>query len=278
MSQQVPLPRTAVRRRLGLGLLLAATAGLLLGCASTSSGTALMPSVTRPTTSAALDPTTSDDTTSVVTPDVSTVISTAPPPPPVTATVTVTSTPASTSEPAVTTPATTRPTTTAPSTTAAQPTTTTKPAKPTTKPTKTTPPTTKPSTPSTPANGSDLTGPNTAYGSLSFSSPSGNIGCDISAESSVRCDIAKYTYQLPRDMEACDFGNRGNALMVEPGHNGYFPCVSDTVLTTSSPVLAYGSTATLGTITCASQKNGVTCKDESSDHGFRIAKASYELF
>ncbi|RIJ70996.1 hypothetical protein D1871_16435 [Nakamurella silvestris] len=263
MHQQVP-DRSGLSRRAGrilVGAVGAVGAVLLVGCADTTAGSAELPG--SPVSSSAP---THGTTTEVSPTPLSTVTSTAPPPPPVTATVTVTPAPATT-EPEPPTPSSTHPATTNPSS-----------SPETTRPNATRPSTTRPTTPSTPANGKDLTGANTPYGSLGFSSPSGNIGCDISADSSVRCDIAAYTYSLPSGMEACDFGNRGNALMVEPGHNGYFPCVSDTVLTTSSPVLAYGRTATLGDITCTSAETGVTCTDRASGHGFRIAKASYKLF
>ena len=290
MTRSLRSPRsTAVLA--GRMLVLAAGALLFVGCASTSAGQAELPGggLTAPSSNPAssqgvgTEPPTAESPTTQISsesPDLTeddvttsapaptTVITTAPAPDPVTATVTVI--------PTIVVKTTTQQA--EPATTSAKPTKTTDPAPTTTvKPTKTTP-APQATTQDSQAGEMDLFEPNTGYGSLSFTSPSGNIGCDISADNSVRCDIMNYTYKVPSGMEACEFGNRGNAIMIEPGYNGYFPCVSDTVLSLDSPFLEYGGRASLGNIACQSREDGVTCIDTSSEHGFRISKGSYELF
>ena len=43
------------------------------------------------------------------------------------------------------------------------------------------------------------------------------------------------------------------------------------------PDLGYGLRATLGEITCTSEKTGMTCRN-ATGHGFSIAKAAQHLF
>ena len=111
---------------------------------------------------------------------------------------------------------------------------------------------------------------------VAFSSPSRNINCNIGAGSAefadfVRCDTYEYTYTPPPKPADCEF-EWGVAIGTEG-----FLCVSDA--TNPGCELPYGSNLTFGSITCVSREDGVTCVDESQGgRGFRVARASYELF
>jgi hypothetical protein len=43
------------------------------------------------------------------------------------------------------------------------------------------------------------------------------------------------------------------------------------------PVLDYGQTHSIGTITCDTEPAGVTCIDSSTGHFFRVSRESYQL-
>ena len=43
-------------------------------------------------------------------------------------------------------------------------------------------------------------------------------------------------------------------------------------------VLAYGQGVSYGGIVCDSQETGVRCVNRATGHGFRVARASFDLF
>jgi hypothetical protein len=44
------------------------------------------------------------------------------------------------------------------------------------------------------------------------------------------------------------------------------------------PVLPYGRAVSFGGILCDSQETGVRCVNRATGHGFRVARASFDLF
>ncbi len=123
--------------------------------------------------------------------------------------------------------------------------------------------------------------PGTA-GFSSFQSPSGNIFCLILADPEstwVRCDISDFTYAAPTQECGPDVGFHAGSVSIEamaPASIG--GCFGDTVADPSYPVLAYGQRAVGGDISCTSTESGMTCQNLASGYGFRLAKATYELF
>lgn len=123
--------------------------------------------------------------------------------------------------------------------------------------------------------------PGTA-GFSSFQSPSGNIFCLILADPEstwVRCDISDFTYAAPTQECGPDVGFHAGSASIEamaPASIG--GCFGDTVADPSYPVLAYGQRAVGGDISCTSTESGMTCQNLASGYGFRLAKATYELF
>lgn len=126
-----------------------------------------------------------------------------------------------------------------------------------------------------------------------FQSPSGNIGCVMSAEgdvASARCDIRDRTYAVPArppiGSGECPIGGGwGDSLSLTQGGAAVMHCHTDSAAPPPAeyqtvgdpPILNYGDSHTLGAITCNSESAGVTCTDTSTGHFFRISRDTYEL-
>jgi hypothetical protein len=111
----------------------------------------------------------------------------------------------------------------------------------------------------------------------SFSSPSGNIVCGISAES-VTCDIGDHTYTPPPRPDICQGGwaDRIN-LSADGPAPGFGRCHTDTAIRPGLPILNYGDSVQRGSIVCSSAFDGITCATSATGHSFRISRESYEL-
>ena len=107
-----------------------------------------------------------------------------------------------------------------------------------------------------------------------FVTPSGNIACVLNAGSAT-CAIHSPTFTEPA-LEGC--AQAGRAVIVDTtGVQVLCPDVlADDPFAGDPAELAYGSTTTVGTYTCTSATNGVTCVD-SSGVGFRLARASLTM-
>ena len=124
-------------------------------------------------------------------------------------------------------------------------------------------------------------GPN-EFGFVTFQSPSSNIMCGIFADPNqggVRCDIGEWTFSAPPPQDCGALDYRGGIAQVGPDGAGQIgACASDTLADRSNPVLGYGQTAGAGRYACVSAEDGVTCANIDTGHGFRVAKASYQVF
>ncbi len=110
-----------------------------------------------------------------------------------------------------------------------------------------------------------------------FKTPSGNIGCLYeSSPAYLRCDIRSGLVPKPSRPRSCDL-DWGDSVSL--GRNGgtKVVCHGDTVLSSSAPVLRYGSTWTRGAFTCTSRRAGLTCEN-AADHGFFLSRASWRRF
>jgi hypothetical protein len=105
-----------------------------------------------------------------------------------------------------------------------------------------------------------------------FSSPSGNIRCEISS-AGARCDVASRSWRPPAKPASCH-SDWGQGLQVSADGAG-FVCASDAA--TGGPALAYGASIVRGDVRCDSDKDGVTCVHGPSGHAFTVARASYDL-
>lgn len=111
-----------------------------------------------------------------------------------------------------------------------------------------------------------------------FATPSHNIACRMDqADSSARCDVVTRTWQVPPQPSSCASAWGQGAQVVGPDV-GTLTCASDTVADPSATVLQYGESVTYGGIVCVSSNTGVRCTDTGTQHGFRVSRASYDLF
>ena len=119
--------------------------------------------------------------------------------------------------------------------------------------------------------------PTTTVALATFRSPSANIGCVI-ADGEARCDIRRRSWSPPRTPASCppevDFGQ---GLQVTTSGRGGFVCAGDTALDPTAPVLANGVDSRVGSFTCASRTDGITCTN-ATGHGFFISAEFYRLF
>jgi len=113
----------------------------------------------------------------------------------------------------------------------------------------------------------------------SFQTPSGNIYCGIGMSNTTAfadCEIRDHTWVAPPRPTPC-MGAWGDRFTLRQGAAARMSCHSDTVQGPGFPVLQYGQTQSVGSITCQSQPSGVTCTDNSTGHYFRVARDNYEL-
>lgn len=105
-----------------------------------------------------------------------------------------------------------------------------------------------------------------------FATQTRNIACTM-REGGVSCTIASKTF-VPPGAETCS-GTIGH--VVEASADGVeVPCVDGPAPGPAAgdvPVLDYGSTSAVGGWTCSSATNGVTCVEDATGKGFRLARA-----
>jgi hypothetical protein len=109
-----------------------------------------------------------------------------------------------------------------------------------------------------------------------FQSPTGNIGCVLVAEVA-RCDIAKRSWSPPPRPSSCQL-DYGQGLAVGRSGKATVVCAGDTARLQGSKKLAYGTQSQVGDFTCVSRRDGMTCTNRSTGHGFQISAESYKLF
>ncbi|MGV8873885.1 MAG: DUF6636 domain-containing protein [Rhodococcus sp. (in: high G+C Gram-positive bacteria)] len=175
--------------------------------------------------------------------------------------------PPSTTTPAVTTPAVT---TTETTTTAAPVPTTEEPLPP----------------PPPPVEPPPTAEPQTTYaaigGAYYFSSPDGLFQCGIVPLSSrTEAGCQGTTAPVPPRPDDCMI-NWGNGIRVTNDGPAAFMCSGGVVYTSGGesidPPLAIGATIAEGGFTCSSAESGISCVDDATGHGFRIAPDSNEVY
>ena len=125
--------------------------------------------------------------------------------------------------------------------------------------------------------------PAQAQQTVMFRTPSNNIHCMAifdqgkTQPDDVVCDISRISSRplLPKPAD-CEF-DWGQRFIVEPRGGAYMGCHSDWVGSDTSPVLGYGSSLQIGSITCTSSQQGLECRN-SSGRGFFLSRAKQSLF
>ena len=116
----------------------------------------------------------------------------------------------------------------------------------------------------------------TVFDSTSFTSPSGNIGCQIDTDG-VRCDIRERDWTPPRKPADCpEQVGYGQGITLSAGGQAEFVCAGDTALTGGN-ALAYGDTITAGSITCTSTEASIDCVDVQDGSQFSLSRQGYEI-
>lgn len=168
------------------------------------------------------------------------------------------------------------PATSAPTTTTAAPTTTEAPAPPV----QTEAPLPSPSTPEA------VPTPQTTYAALDgayyFSSPDGQFQCGIvTLASRTEAGCQGTTAPVPPRPEDCMI-SWGNGIRVTNDGEAAFMCSGGAVYTsggeTIDPPLAVGQQIAADGYTCTSAADGIACTNDETNHGFRIAPDSNEIF
>jgi Family of unknown function (DUF6636) len=108
-----------------------------------------------------------------------------------------------------------------------------------------------------------------------FSSPSGNIGCVMSA-AAVRCDIGEKSWKPPPAPASCSL-DFGQGLEVGRDDAARLVCAGDTTLG-AARALPYGHSSEVGEFLCTSEESGMQCGNTSTGHGFTLSREEYELF
>lgn len=129
--------------------------------------------------------------------------------------------------------------------------------------------------PSAPTSSSALpSATGTRASNAEFAMPSGNAACAMN-QASVTCTIVSLTY-VPEGADSCA-GSIGHVVVLD-AQGVRMPCTeeSEPVMEAQGlPVLDYGFTASVGPWTCTSATDGVTCVDDATGVGFRLARAEF---
>jgi len=139
----------------------------------------------------------------------------------------------------------------------------------------TTPPSTSSSTSSTTTTTASTTTTTPTSRLTFFASPSGNIGCVMSARSA-RCDIKDRAWKPPPAPASCPL-DYGQGVEVTGPAKATLVCAGDTALG-ATKVLPYGQSSRVGSFLCTSETTAMKCGNADTGHGFELSRDSYKLF
>jgi hypothetical protein len=128
--------------------------------------------------------------------------------------------------------------------------------------TTTTAPKTQPATPTTPD---------------AFTSPTGNIVCQVTAQEA-RCGLLEYNFDPPPRPSSCTLPGWGHTVGVGTSGAGGFICAGDPPASLDEPPLAYGRFVVVGPFACASFRAGVRCANRDTRHGFTVARGGVQVY
>jgi len=106
-----------------------------------------------------------------------------------------------------------------------------------------------------------------------FTSPTGNIDCQLE-RTGASCVIDERDYPVPVP-PGCDRRRSAIFTVAASGPATFGACEGGVVVPVSS--LPYGTTSVVGPMSCLSRQSGMFCWNSRTGHGFRAARASYDL-
>ncbi len=109
---------------------------------------------------------------------------------------------------------------------------------------------------------------------VAFSTPDGNVACDLEA-AFVECQVRTHTWTPPRKPGDCH-NSWGTRVSVASGSKGAFICWFGESLLGAKRVLPMGQALKVGLVTCRGIAGGVECSSEGN--GFALTEAKYRLF
>jgi hypothetical protein len=115
-------------------------------------------------------------------------------------------------------------------------------------------------------------------GTGSFQSPSGNITCALfsyGGDDSVECEVAEHDWVAPPQEPGCHL-NWGSRILLNQPAGALFACYGQE-RPAPERTLGYGSTWSVGAITCDSETAGMTCTDSSTGHYFFVSRQTWRL-
>jgi hypothetical protein len=115
---------------------------------------------------------------------------------------------------------------------------------------------------------------------VSFRTPSGNIYCAYSSglgqPTFLRCDIRSHLHPAPKPRK-CVEGVYGESVGMSRTSRAGVLCISDTVVSPSARVLAYGTTWSRNGFRCVSRSTGLTCTN-TRGHGWFLSRESWRIY
>jgi hypothetical protein len=112
---------------------------------------------------------------------------------------------------------------------------------------------------------------------VQFATPTGKIMCMVQDEA--LCKSEEHQWRAPTRPKGCDALAYGATLVsTASGGRSQFLCQGDNTFFGALPVLAYGHAWRYRSTQCVSRREGVTCTNLATSHGFFVSQASYRLF
>ena len=114
-----------------------------------------------------------------------------------------------------------------------------------------------------------------------FKTPSGNIYCQMQPNgdgvAAVMCEGGGP--EAGPEPDCAEHMQWGDRLSITQGQAPESHCHTDTIRSNEAqaPVLVYGQTKSIGTITCDSETTGLTCTDASTGHYFTMSREANTL-
>lgn len=110
-----------------------------------------------------------------------------------------------------------------------------------------------------------------------FIMPSGNIACSLTDKAIC---VVYETDAAITNADNCPGGVLGHAFQLESDGKVTQLCTGKSPVKPASGIatLAYGEERTVGPYTCASTRDGVTCKSTQNGHGFTLSRGGLDTF